>query len=97
MDIRKCTNAINAYQSIGETKINSADKKSEGIKKVKNTDKLELSSAMNNIEGSKASIVKSANAPASAERIVALRAQVQEGKYNVSSEAIARAMLSVEA
>ena len=85
MDIRKCTNAINAYQSIGETKITPADKKAEGIKKV------------NNIEGSKASIVKSANAPASAERIAALKAQVQEGKYNVSSEAIARAMLSVEA
>lgn len=97
MDIRKCTNAINAYQSIGETKISSADKKTEGIKKTKNTDKLELSSAMNNIEGAKASIVKSANAPASAERIAALKAQVSEGKYNVSSDAIARAMLSVEA
>ncbi|MBE6838332.1 MAG: flagellar biosynthesis anti-sigma factor FlgM [Ruminococcus sp.] len=97
MDIRKCTNAINAYQSIG-TKQDVESKKATGEVKVsKNTDKLELSSAMTNTEGVKASIVKSANAPASAERIAALKAAVEKGTYHVPSESIASAMLSTEA
>lgn len=97
MDIRNCTNAINAYQAIGETKFTADVKKTDEVKKAKNTDKLELSSAKNNIDGVKSSIAKSASAPASAERIAALKNAVSEGKYNVSSEAIANAMLSTEA
>ncbi len=97
MDIRKCTNAINAYQAIG-AKYDTETKKATGEVKVsKNTDKLELSSGKTNTEGVKASIVKSANSPASAERIAALKAAVEKGTYNVPSESIANAMLSAEA
>ncbi len=97
MDIRNCTNAINAYQSIGGAKFDADVKKTDGVKKAKNTDKLVLSSSLNNVDGVKASIVKSADTPASAERIAALKNAVAEGKYNVSSDAIANSMLSIDA
>lgn len=97
MDIKNCTNAINAYQAIGGTKFETETKKSDEIKKKKNTDKLELSSSKNTLEGVKASIVKNAEASASPERIAALTAAVSEGKYSVSSESIANSILSTEA
>ena len=90
MKINKYSEVVSAY------KANSFDKdlknKAVSVSKEKNTDKAEFSINKNNLEAMKASIAKSVDTPASAERITALRNSINEGKYNVPAESIALAI-----
>lgn len=87
MNIKNCTNAVNAYKATAFDK--ELKTKPFSGAKAKNTDKAEFSTAKGNLDGIKSAAVKSADAQASAERIAALRSQIAEGKYNISSENIA--------
>ena len=90
MNINNCTNAINAYRATSFDK--DLKNKPTVSAKEKNTDKAEFSVNKNSVESMKASITKSVDSSASAERIAALKNSINEGKYNVPAENIASAM-----
>lgn len=87
MNIKNCTNAINAYRATSFDK-DLKNKPASSVKE-KNTDKAEFSINKNNIDTAKASIAKSVDTSASTERISALKNLISEGKYNVPAENIA--------
>ena len=92
MDIKNCTNAINAYRATSYDKDKELNAKPVTVVKEKNTDKAEFSCNKNSVEGLKSSIAKSVDSSASAERITALKNSINEGKYNVPAESITLAI-----
>ena len=91
MNIKNCTNAVNAYKATSYDK----ELKSRTLSgaREKNTDKVEFSANKNSVEGLKASAVKNVEAQAAAERLAALKSLINEGKYTISAENIASSIL----
>ncbi|MFA5658450.1 MAG: hypothetical protein WC900_04130 [Oscillospiraceae bacterium] len=92
MEIKNYINAVHAYKTASASKGKRG--KSSEISASKNTDKIEFSSSkLSASDGLKKAVSKAVSSDASPERLSALSVLVEEGKYSISSESIAKAIL----
>ncbi len=95
MEIKNLSSVVSAYKSIGtEHRINSGVKNNASVKRSKNVDVVEFSSAARseNLSNAKAAVKKYVESSASDERIAALKAKIADGSYAVSPENVAAAI-----
>lgn len=91
MNVNKYSSYVSAYVKNTYEPV----KKKQSVSVSKNVDKAEFSAASKEgaVSGAKASVKRSVESYASAERIAALKSMIADGSYNVSAENVAASIL----
>lgn len=92
MEINNHLKAVSAYTASAIEK--EAKPRPAAAVKTKNTDKADFSASKNTLEAMRTYAVTAAESSVSPERIAALKAAVENGSYEVTSGAVAGAMLT---